>query len=128
MKPEPLHIHSRADYIGIAGSVLCVIHCLATPALLLGITFFGDNYLVADLHKLDFVFILVNGAAVYYATRSHQVKWVNLLLWSAFVIFSASLLLEHNWSFFRYLSYFGSLLLIVGHSLNLYFCRFYKKA
>lgn len=120
------HAHTRADYFGILGSVLCIVHCLVTPALMLGVTWFGEGLLKADLHKYDLLFVLINGLAVFYATRGHSIRWINLLLWGAWALFGISLLLEHDFPFFQYVSYFGSVLLIAGHSLNLYYCR-YKK-
>ncbi|GAA4434213.1 hypothetical protein GCM10023091_08860 [Ravibacter arvi] len=123
IKAQHSENHSNADYVGITGSVLCIIHCIATPLLALSSSVFFKDTLSEGMHLLGFVFILINGVAVYYATRNGHSTWLNRFLWGAFAVFAASLLLEESNEVFHYLGYFGSFLLIVGHSLNLYLCR-----
>lgn len=115
------HTHGRADYIGVAGSVLCLVHCLITPALALGSSLSIDHHAAGG--GLDFVFILVNGLAVFFATRDHRSPALRLFLWGSLALFSVSLLLEHNNDGFRILGYVGSGLLILGHLYNLIYCR-----
>ncbi len=116
------HSHGKADYIGILGSVLCIIHCLLMPALAFGSTF-ASHHQHAGMLSLDYFFILVNGVAVYYATRNHKSLPVRILLWGALTIFSVSLILEGTHPAFAWLGYAGSALLIVGHLVNLYICQ-----
>ena len=115
--------HGNADYIGITGSVLCIIHCIATPVLAVSSSLFLKDTLAEGMHLLGYVFILVNGVAVYYATRrTHSVR-LSQFLWGSFALFAAAIILEEKVEAFHYLGYLGSFLLIVGHSLNLYLCR-----
>lgn len=118
---SPSHSHGKADYIGVAGSILCLVHCLITPALALGSSLSVNHHTAGS--GLDFVFILVNGLAVYFATREHRSPALRAFLWTAFAIFSVSLLLEHTYESFRVLGYVGSGLLILGHLYNLIYCR-----
>lgn len=118
--PKP-HAHGKADYIGVAGSVLCLVHCLITPALALGSSLSINHHAAGS--GLNFVFILVNGLAVYFATREHRSPALRLFLWASFALFSVSLLLEHNMAGFRILGYVASGLLIAGHLYNLIYCR-----
>lgn len=123
IKVAPTPKHGNADYVGITGSVLCIIHCIITPVLAVSSSVFLKDTLVEGMHLLGYVFILVNGLAVYYATRhTHSVR-LNQFLWGAFALFSISIVLEEISEAFHYLSYLGSFLLIVGHGLNLYLCR-----
>ncbi|HEV7348956.1 MerC domain-containing protein [Telluribacter sp.] len=123
MKPQPIHTHGRADYVGIAGSLLCIVHCLLTPALALGTSLSASHHVVAGFLHLDYLFILVNGLAVFYATREHKFPVVKGLLWLAFGLFAVSLLFENQASAFVWLGYVGSGLLVVGHAINLLLCR-----
>jgi hypothetical protein len=123
MKPSPIHIHRRADYVGIAGSVLCLVHCLVTPALAVGTSLTAGHQVVAGFLPLDYLFILINGMAVYYATRGHKHAVLRVVLWLAFGLFSLSLLLENQAPVFAWLGYLGSGLLVLGHGLNLLLCR-----
>jgi hypothetical protein len=116
------HSHSKADYIGILGSVLCIIHCIFVPALAFGTTMAHDHMHAGPI-SLDYIFIIVNGAAVYFATKEHKSLPLNILLWGALVIFAVSLIFEASHPVFRILGYVGSCLLILGHLINLYICQ-----
>jgi hypothetical protein len=115
--------HGNADYVGITGSVLCIIHCIVTPILAVSSSLLFKDTLLEGMHLLGYLFILINGVAVYYATRHSHSGRLNQFLWIAFGIFSASIVLEEVSEVFHYTGYLGSFLLIVGHSLNLYICR-----
>lgn len=129
MKPSPIHTHGRADYVGIAGSLLCIVHCLLTPVLAVGSSLAVEHHhSVAGFLRLDYLFILVNGLAVYYATREHKLPLVKGLLWLAFGLFAVSLLLEGTAAAFVWLGYIGSGLLVAGHTINLLLCRPWQMA
>jgi hypothetical protein len=120
---KAVHSHGKADYIGILGSVLCIIHCLLVPALAFGSTVATHSHSHIGLISLDYLFILINGIAVYYATREHRSTGIRVLLWGALAIFSVSLIFEGRHQAFSWLGYAGSALLIVGHLINLYVCQ-----
>jgi hypothetical protein len=126
MKENRTHpMHNRADYLGITGSILCIIHCLITPVLAVGSTALHGHQelLLGGVISFDYIFIAVNGAAVFFATRSHNWPALKAFLWFSFALFTTSLLLEERSTFFQVLSYVGSGLLIIGHIYNLYKCR-----
>ncbi|ODS77685.1 MAG: hypothetical protein ABS46_17880 [Cytophagaceae bacterium SCN 52-12] len=113
----------NADYVGITGSVLCIIHCIVTPVLAVSSSLLFKDTLLEGMRLLGYLFILINGVAVYYATRHSHSPRLSQFLWVAFGIFSASIVLEEVSEVFHYTGYAGSFLLIAGHSLNLYLCR-----
>ncbi|TDB64036.1 MerC domain-containing protein [Arundinibacter roseus] len=117
------HTHGKADYVGIAGSVMCLIHCLITPALAIGSSYSMDHQHAAGGISFDYFFILINGLAVYYASRDHQLPALRAFMWGAFALFSVSILLENKHVLFEILGYVGSFLLIGGHMYNLFYCR-----
>lgn len=117
------HSHNKADYIGILGSVLCIIHCIAMPALAMGTAFGHKQHMHIGFVSLDYLFILVNGAAVYFATKGHKSISLKILLWTALLIFAFSLIFENRHYLFQWLGYIGSGLLIVGHAVNVYHCQ-----
>jgi hypothetical protein len=119
---KAVHSHGKADYIGILGSVLCIIHCLLVPALALGSSV-ATHHSHPGLISLDYIFILINGIAVYYATRNHHSLPLRILLWGALAVFSTSLIFEGKHHAFTLLGYVGSGLLIIGHLINLYICQ-----
>ncbi|MBU1822427.1 MAG: MerC domain-containing protein [Bacteroidetes bacterium] len=117
------HSHGKADYIGITGSLLCLVHCLVTPAMALGTTLSAGHAEAGGLVNLDYFFILLNGAAIYYATLDHKLPQLRIFMWSSFALFAVAILLEKQNHAFEILGYVGSVLLIGGHVYNLLFCR-----
>lgn len=115
--------HGNADYVGITGSVLCIIHCIVTPILAVSSSVLFKDSLVEGMHLLGYGFILINGAAVYYATRNIHSVQLNRFLWFSFAVFAVSIALEEVNELFHYVGYLGSAMLIIGHGLNLYLCR-----
>lgn len=115
-------LHHRADYIGITGSVLCIIHCIATPVLLLTTTLLTHKSLRLGFLSLDYVFIGVNVVAVWSASR-HTSRRLSIALWSFLTLFAAGLLLEDLHEDFEYLAYAASLGLVITHLANIRYCR-----
>lgn len=109
---------SKADYIGITGSVLCILHCLATPVLLLTVNFTHESLKVGYL-SLDYVFILVNIFAVYHATKHSHSAGIRRALWGFLSLFTLCLLLEDVSETFEYAGYAASLGLVVTHLINI---------
>lgn len=109
----------KADYIGITGSVLCIIHCLITPILLMTTALLQDEQLRIGYLSLDYVFIGVNIIAVYFATRHYAPPLIKKSLWGFLALFTAALLLEEVNPAFEYLAYAASAGLVISHLLNI---------
>ncbi|GAB3950421.1 hypothetical protein GCM10028805_28420 [Spirosoma harenae] len=109
----------KADYIGITGSVLCIIHCLITPILLLTSSVLQNSTLRVGYLSLDYVFIVVNFIAVYFATRHYALPVIKRSLWGFLTLFSVALLLEETAPIFEYIAYMASAGLVVSHLLNI---------
>jgi hypothetical protein len=110
----------KADYVGITGSVLCLIHCIATPMLLMSSRLLQTNdHLRIGYLSLDYVFIAVNIAAVYFATRHYASVTVRRSLWGFLSLFTASVLLEDVNELFEYISYVASAGLMLTHLVNI---------
>lgn len=110
---------NKADYIGITGSVLCIIHCLITPVLLLTSSLFQNSALRVGYLSLDYVFIGVNVIAVYFATRHYAPPAIKRSLWGFLAMFSVALLLEDTAPIFEYIAYLASAGLVITHLLNI---------
>ena len=109
----------KADYIGITGSVLCIIHCLVTPVLLLTTSLLQDSTFRIGYLSLDYVFIGVNIVAVYFATRHYAPIAIKRSLWGFLSLFSVALLLEGTAPFFEYIAYIASAGLVITHLINI---------
>ncbi|GAB4044304.1 hypothetical protein GCM10028810_10080 [Spirosoma litoris] len=113
---------SRADYLGITGSVLCIIHCLITPILVMTSTLLTHDTLRVGFLSLDYVFILVNIGAVWSASRQASAP-IRVALWALLSLFAMGLLLENVNVGFEYVAYAASLGLVITHVANIQQCR-----
>ncbi|MDX9749648.1 MAG: MerC domain-containing protein [Flavobacteriales bacterium] len=106
--------HTRsADLLGLVNTAICLVHCLALPVLVsLGGAFFAHP-------ATSWAFVLLAVSAVWLATRRSADRRVAALLWGAAAVFGAGLLLEPVWPWMHEVGIMGSVLLIVGHVLNL---------
>lgn len=116
-------ISTKADLIGIASAVLCLIHCLVPPVLFL---FFG--HLIEHSHehffRWDYLFLIISCYAVYHASQHAVNTSIKGLLWASFGVLTIAILFHHI-SFMAYIAYLASFGLIGGHLINL---RMLKKA
>ncbi|RYC71761.1 MerC domain-containing protein [Spirosoma sordidisoli] len=112
-------LSSKADYIGITGSVLCIIHCLVTPVLLMTTAVFQDEQLRVGYLSLDYVFIGVNIMAVFFATRHHVQPTTKRALWGFLLLFATGIMLEDVNEFFEYVGYAASAGLVISHLINI---------
>lgn len=110
------------DYLGIAGSGLCLIHCLAMPTL-----FFIQNSFAKDLVKgwnlenvyLDYLFVLLCFFAVFSVTKYGNSWKITTSFWLFFLLFSISILFEEDFEYLNFLGYGASLGLITIHIINI---------
>ena len=109
----------KADYLGITGSVLCLIHCLVTPMLLMTTAVMRDEHLRIGFLSLDYVFIGVNIVAVYFATRANVSSAIKWALWGFLALFSVAILLEDVNETFQLLGYVASAGLVMTHVINI---------
>ena len=110
------------DYLGIAGSGLCLIHCLAMPVL-----FFVQNSLGRDLLKgmdleniyLDYLFIALCFFAIFSVTKNSNSRKTIVSFWFFFLLFSISILFEEDFEYLNFVGYGASLGLIITHIINI---------
>ena len=112
-------VDKKADYIGITGSVLCLIHCLAAPVVVMTSNLLRDDTLRTGFLSLDYVFIAINIVAVYFAARQHTSSAIRTALWSFLFLFTLGLLLENVNPLFEYIAYAASTGLAISHLINL---------
>ena len=115
-------LRQKADYVGITGSVLCIIHCLATPLVVMSSTLLHHDAIRVGFLSLDCLFIGVNVIAVWSASR-HTSPIIGIALWGLLALFAAGLLLEDVHQGFEYIAYAASLGLVVTHLANIRYCR-----
>ncbi|WP_223607831.1 MerC domain-containing protein [Chryseobacterium sp. OSA05B] len=100
------------DAVGISAAVLCLIHCIAFPLLMiipLGIS--HNPY-------IDLAFLVIGAVVVYRVTRRMTSRWLKLLFWASIVLISVSVLADFIFEVHIPLIYAGAAGLIAGHIIN----------
>ncbi len=112
----------RADYVGITGSVLCILHCLLTPMVVMSSALLDHDAIRVSFLGLDYLFVGVNIVAVWSASR-HTSPLIKVALWGFLMLFATGLLLEDRHEGFVYVAYAASLGLVITHLANIRYCR-----
>ncbi|UKB86283.1 MerC domain-containing protein [Chryseobacterium sp. MEBOG06] len=100
------------DTIGISAAVLCLIHCIIFPLLMiipLGIS--HNPY-------IDLAFLLIGAVVVFRITRSMANRWLKLLFWLSIAFISISVMADLIFEVHIPLIYVGAAGLISGHIIN----------
>ncbi|GAA4846248.1 MerC domain-containing protein [Algivirga pacifica] len=124
-----------ADYIGITGSTICLIHCIGTSGLMLFSSLvpgMHEHHQGVHEHHLDFwgmvdVFMLaLTALAVVWASKSTHHGGVKLLLWVFLFLFMVATLIKYTAFTMQWIevtAWMASFGLIATHLYNLYLCR-----
>ena len=73
----------KIDALGVIASALCLVHCLATPFLFLGL--FGLSNKAESVTSfwgsLDWIFLAITFFAVFRSTKTTTIPWVRYAFW-----------------------------------------------
>lgn len=120
--------HKWTHYIGVGSSLLCLVHCLALPVLLVAFPAFTSIDLTVIDTFWEYVFIGLSIVSVYTIVQMHRThKRYSAALPIAFfgVIMLLIALFVHHDNFGYFLPA-GSILILVAHVLNLKMCNTHK--
>lgn len=105
-----------SDYLGILSSIICLIHCLITPAILSIQMIYYTNSTSYEI--FEYVFLLLSFIAVLFSSRKYSSFVGKSIMWITFLIFAVSIIF-HN-IFTPIISYLATFGLILLHFLNIY--------
>ena len=119
-------LHVSSDSVGIVASGLCMVHCIATPILIVCKTTCAASCQAAPLwwRSFDILFLVISLFAVIYSVKITSKQWVkNALIASWSLLFLSELFknLTHI-HFVHYLAYIPATALIVTHLYNRKLC------
>ncbi len=122
-----LHIRSNSDTLGIIASSLCLLHCLATPFLLLahtGSTVFQDGYSVW-WKLLDIIFLGLSFIAILQSTKTTTDSRIKYAFWSTWLLLLFIIMNEKLsiLSLPEEVIYVVSVVLVGLHFYNKKYCR-----
>jgi hypothetical protein len=107
----------NADYLGIASSALCVVHCVLSPFIVATISALKTSE--EGWAWLDYVFIALCLWAVFHSTKHSYSKPIKMGLWVVWAVFAIGIVFEEAAEGMAYVGYVGSLGLVVLHILNM---------
>lgn len=122
-----MKLNHNYDKIGIWSSILCIVHCLAVPAVMA----YTNNSI--DLHHniwwdtLQVLFVIIGFWAVKHAVGHVSLTWIKVAFWVSFIILVASIFMHHS-AIGEALNYSSAGSLIALHTLNLALSRNKKTA
>ncbi|MFW5759549.1 MAG: MerC domain-containing protein [Cyclobacteriaceae bacterium] len=121
---------SSSDFIGASASMLCLVHCLATPVLFVAqtcaISGCCSSISPGWWNSIDYVFIGITFFAVFFSARSTSREWMKFALYGSWVLLSllvvneklTFLTLNEGWK------YTAAVALISLHLYNRRYCRY----
>ena len=121
------------DFIGALASSLCLVHCLLTPVLFIVKACTSSAPCCADApiwwQIIDYVFIIISFAAIFYATKNSTVKWIQFALWSNWLLLLILIVSESLGLglFAKSYIYIPALAIVGLHFYNLKYCQCAEK-
>ncbi|WP_284463738.1 MerC domain-containing protein [Chryseobacterium sp.] len=100
------------DAVGISAAVLCLIHCIVFPLLLIIPLGISHNPYV------DLAFLVIGALVVFRITRHMTNYWLKFLFWVSILMISISVLTDLLFEIHLPLIYVGAIGLIAGHIIN----------
>lgn len=114
-------MHSFWDRIGISTSILCVVHCLATPVLVIFLPLAGSSLAHDWFHEI--IIAIVVPVALWALWNGYRIHRHNSMLWYAgfgFLFIAMSVALGHDHDLIeKAFMIAAGLLLGYAHFLNL---------
>ena len=119
----------KSNTIGVLSSLLCMIHCIATPFLFLAAATTCSQSCCSSApiwyQWFDYFFIFISFFAVFHSTKSTTI-WIKYALWTSWITLVLVIL---NANIFKFLDlsnnikFIPSFSLIGFHLYNLFFCK-----
>jgi hypothetical protein len=115
------------DYLGIASSGLCLVHCLATPLMLFiqQYHFYQSPNISPDTQDSywEYLFVFISFMAIYFTTQNIDSRKIQISFWAFFSLFAISILFEDDFENLQFVGYTSSIGLIITHIINIKYCN-----
>lgn len=121
------NIKINSDAFGVLACTLCVLHCIATPFVLIAFTYSSAKYSASPIwwNNLDYVFLIISFIMVYFSTQTTSKGFVKYIFWLSWGFLCVILLNEKVGLFHlpEYMTYGPAALLTLIHLYNLKYCQ-----
>ena len=119
-------LHNNSDTIGVFTSLVCSIHCFATPILFVAQSgLLSSNIQPLWWESINYIFIVLSFIAIYYSAKNTSENIMKPILWVCWLFFVSVILnemieLTRIPELFSYVSAFS---LAFVHVYNLKYCQ-----
>ena len=119
-------LHNNSDTIGVFTSLVCSIHCFATPILFVAQSgLLSSNIQPLWWESINYIFIALSFISVYYSAKNTSENIMKPILWVCWLFFVSVILnemieLTKIPELFSYVSAFS---LAYAHVYNLKYCQ-----
>lgn len=104
-----------SDYLGIISSILCLVHCLITPAILSFHYIFMKT--TSQFEMVEYIFLIMSFLAVFFSAKNYNGYFGKITMWFMFSVFAVSIIFHSHIPVF--ISYIASSGLVLLHIFNL---------
>lgn len=121
----------KTDHVGSIASILCLIHCVATPYLF--VSFTASAVIVQHVESpvwwgyIDLTLVTLSVVAIYWSSKNSNSNWIKIGLYSNW-FFITFLILNEKLELFlltEWLIYIPALSLVALHQYNRKYCACY---
>jgi len=120
-------LYKKPNELGVFSSILCMIHCIATPFLLVAVPSSSVIYQRGQVwwSWLDILFLVISFIAVFSAVQQSKRRWVQISMVASWFVLSFFVINERleGIEFSFDMVYFPAIALTVLHLINRKQCR-----
>lgn len=89
-------VKDKSDILGTFTSILCLIHCLATPFIFIAQAGALNCCDTTPIwwKNMDYVFLIISFFSVYWSTRNTNINWIKPVFWMSYLALMIVLLNE----------------------------------
>lgn len=117
----------KPDSIGSIASILCLIHCIATPFIFITQVCTMSCCAGAPVwwQSIDYIFVAISFFAIFKSTQTSSNKLIKIALWTTWFIFFFSIINKTVLLFNinSNVTYIAGLILALLHIYNLRYCQ-----
>lgn len=115
----------KSDTIGAFASILCMIHCFATPFLFIAQAHAVSSTAPTWWKWMDYLFLVISFFAVYRSAKTTSSNWMKYALWISWTALFA-VIINEKMAFIHlpeFITYIVAATLVVLHLYNRKYCQ-----
>jgi len=117
----------NSDAFGVLACTLCLIHCIATPFIIISFNYSNIEQLASPIwwKSLDYIFLIISLIMVYFSVQTTSKSSMKYFFWFGWGLLFAMIMNEKAelLNLPEYMTYASALLLAGIHFYNLKYCQ-----